>query len=97
MSDSPELTTKPDRVSRVVSINIPLKVIAPFVVAAAVSLVDTHFTLRSHSEAFRTLQATVQKSNEIQIAMQTDIAVLKIKYENLDGIVRAMQAEKGKK
>jgi uncharacterized membrane protein YgaE (UPF0421/DUF939 family) len=94
VSDSPNLTTQEEHVSRIVSINIPLKVLLPLVGVAIAGMVNMHFTLTNLVESFKNVQATVQKTNDSLMAMQTEVAVLRIKHENLESAFRTFQAQR---
>lgn len=99
MSDSPYLTApddSPGKTKKSASITIPLVLLYPLAIGGVVSLVQMNVTLTQSVESNRQTQAMVQKTNDAIVSMQTEIAVARVKHENLDAVVRALQSQRGK-
>lgn len=80
-----------ERVTRVVNMAIPLPWLLSTAVAIVWALVTTYFTVNQLVRTVEDLQITVRSGNTAVVTLQSEQAVMRIRFENLESTVKRIQ------
>ena len=87
----------PLRVSRVIDFRVPLPYLLSAFAALAFTLISMYFSLNQLVRDVGELQIVVKTGNTQSVTLAGDQALLRFRIENIEGTLREMHKEEGKK
>ncbi len=96
MIEAVEVHEPKERVSRVVTISIPLPWLLSTAAGVLWALVSMYFTVNQSVRTLEELQITVKSGNTAMTTLQSEQTIMRIRFENLESTVKHMQSERRK-